>query len=151
MKNNGFVILPKSQQDKVDTVTGSWVEIINFDQSDDGMLLIDVRCKCLVDVQAMTQDKDKLHHGDVSVKDHWADVSIDKVTSKLARSLSKLFNENNALSSLYTTKKLQHGNWVVARWLELLPVEMDEKCLFVEADSFDQAKQFIQSIILPDQ
>lgn len=151
MKNNGFVILPTGQQGKLNRATGSWVDIINFDQSDDGMLLIDVRCTCLVEVHGMSQDQDQLHHGDITNKAHWADILIDKTTNKLATSLSKLFNENTELSRLYPNKQLQHSNWVVARWLELLPIEMDEKFLFIDADTYDQAEQFIESIIFPEQ
>jgi len=152
MKNNGFVILPYDQDEDIIAVqTGSWVEIINFDQSDDGLLLIDVRCKDLVDINTLTQDKDKLHHADVCVKAHWSDIALDESTDKLTKSLNKLFDENTELSHLYPVKELAQGNWVVARWLELLPVELDEKRLFFEPDSFNQAKQLVQSIILPEE
>ena len=71
MKNQGFVIFSHDNSEKVNTMkVGSWVEVINFDQGEDGILLIDVRCKCLVDIQAITQDKVNLHHGDVTPKNH---------------------------------------------------------------------------------
>ncbi len=152
MKNNGFVVLPIANEEQVeDELTGSWVEIINFDQSDDGLLLIDVRCKELVEVNSMSQDKDKLHHANVSVKNHWPEVGVDESTKKFAHSLKKLFAENTELSTLYKDKHLEQANWVVARWLELLPVNIDEKRLFVESGSFDAAIEFVQSIILAEQ
>ena len=151
MKNKGFVIFPYQLEEKNNSLqTGSWVEIINFDQGDDGLLLIDVCCKGLVDIKVITCDSDKLHYADVTAKAHWPDCCLDETTDKLSRSLNKLFSENIALSQLYPQKFLQQGDWVVARWLELLPVKLDEKRLFVEYDSFGPAKQLVESIILPE-
>ena len=131
MKNDGFIVLPYGKAEKVsDMPTGSWVEIVNFDQGEDGLLLIDVQCKCLVDIHLTTQDKDKLHHGDVSIKKH------------------KAFDENTELTALYRQAYFSQDSWVVARWLELLPVNIDEKRLFVEPGSFGAAKEFLQNIIL---
>ena len=152
MKNQGFIIFTHDNKEKVNTMNvGSWVEIINFDQGEDGILLIDVRCKCLVDIKAITQDEDKLHHGDVTVKNHWPDTCLDKSTDKLAESLGKLFSDNTELSDLYPKQHFEQGDWVVARWLEILPIELAEKSLFVNKDSFSQAKQLLQRIILSEE
>ncbi|WP_157673871.1 LON peptidase substrate-binding domain-containing protein [Cognaticolwellia beringensis] len=151
MKNKGFVIVTHDNDEKNNTVqVGSWVEIINFDQGEDGILLIDVRCKCLVDIKAITQDQDNLHHGDVAVKNHWPEISLDQTTDKLATSLCKLFRENTELSALYPKQHFEQADWVVARWLEIIPVELAEKSLFVNKDSFNQAKQLLQRIILSE-
>ena len=89
MKNQGFVILSNDKDDKSNAShVGSWVEIINFEQSDDGILLIDVHCKCLVDIQSISQDSMKLHHGDVAPIAHWSEVNLDETTSDLSTSLS---------------------------------------------------------------
>lgn len=152
MKKHGFVILAHDRQSIINPkVTGSWVEIINFYQGEDGLLVIDVRCKCLVEIKSMTNDTDNLHHGDVITKAHWPEIGLDKTTNKLAKSLSKLFQENAELNTLYPTPDFQQGSWVVARWLELLPVQLEEKNLFVEQDSFVKAEQFLQRILLPEE
>jgi len=149
MKNDGFIVLPYGKAEKVsDMPTGSWVEIVNFDQGEDGLLLIDVQCKCLVDIHLTTQDKDKLHHGDVSIKKHWSDSGEDNTADQLADSLNKAFDENTELTALYRQAYFSQDSWVVARWLELLPVNIDEKRLFVEPGSFGAAKEFLQNIIL---
>ncbi|TWX69962.1 LON peptidase substrate-binding domain-containing protein [Colwellia sp. C1TZA3] len=151
MKRQGFVIFSHDRDEKSTPMSiGSWVEIINFDQGEDGILLIDVRCKCLVDINAITQDTDKLHHGDVAAKTHWPDISLDQTTDKLAKSLSKVFIENAELNALYPKQHFDKGDWVVARWLELIPVKLAEKSLFVDKDSFSQAKELLQRIILSE-
>lgn len=152
MKNNGFVILPKAKTPKsVDLMTGSWVEIIDFDQSDNGLLLIDVRCKCLVDINKMQQDKDQLHHGEVSSREHWPDISVDATSERMATSLKQVFINNSELDVLYADKYFQQASWIVARWLELLPVKLEEKSAFIAPDSFYRAMQFIQGIILSEE
>jgi hypothetical protein len=40
---------------------------------------------------------------------------------------------------------------VVARWLELLPIKLEEKSAFIEQGSFQHAIQFIQGIILAEE
>ena len=149
MKDQGFVIFMENKQGSENVShTGSWVEIINFDQSDDGLLLIDVRCKSLVDIFSITQDGDNLHHADISVKEHWPEIALDSVTGKLSASLKKVFNDNTALNALYPLPCFTSGNWVVARWLELLPVELVEKDLFLTQYSFNEAKTFLKNIIV---
>ena len=152
MKNQGFVILSNDKDDKSNAShVGSWVEIINFEQSDDGILLIDVHCKCLVDIQSISQDSMKLHHGDVAPIAHWSEVNLDETTSDLSTSLSKLFSENNELNDLYQKQCFTSGDWVVARWIELIPLKLSEKKIFVAQDSYNQAKQLLQRIILADE
>ena len=152
MKNQGFVILSNDKDDKSSAPhVGSWVEIINFEQSYDGILLIDVHCKCLVDIQSISQDSMKLHHGDVAPIAHWSEVNLDETTSDLSTSLSKLFSENNELNDLYQKQCFSSGDWVVARWIELIPLKLSEKKIFVAQDSYSQAKQLLQRIILADE
>ena len=149
MKNNGFVILPYSEKNKSHHSTvGSWVEIIDFDQSEDGLLLIDVRCKCLVDVSEMEQDQSQLHHAQTSCRAHWSETKLTTTSKKMATSLKQLFSNNVELDALYVDKNFQQASWVVARWLELLPVKLDEKRAFTAHDSFHHAMQFVEGIIL---
>ena len=148
MRNQGFVIFSIDNSNEIKAMkVGSWVEVINFDQGDDGILLIDVRCKCLVDIQTITQDKVNLHHGDITPKEHWSDIGLDETTGELSASLSKLFSENIALDQLYQKQYFSQGDWVVARWMELIPLKLTEKKLFTNQNSFSQAKQLLQRII----
>ena len=93
----------------------------------------------------------KLHHGDVAPIAHWSEVNLDETTSDLSTSLSKLFSENNELNDLYQKQCFSSGDWVVARWIELIPLKLSEKKIFVAQDSYSQAKQLLQRIILADE
>jgi Lon protease-like protein len=127
---------------------GSWVDIINFDKGDDGVLEIDVKCKCLVSIYSIVHDKDNLHFGDVSHIEHWSEVHVDKVNGELSTSLATVFSENKGLNDLYPKKTLNDSHWVLARWLEILPIELNVKNAFVVSYSFKEAKNFVESIIL---
>ncbi|MBU2925886.1 LON peptidase substrate-binding domain-containing protein [Colwellia sp. 1_MG-2023] len=130
-----------------DTLWGSWVEIINFDQGDDGILEIDVQCKSLVNILSSDQDEDDLHFGVVSERSHWSQEIEQSTTDTLSQSLDNVFDSNTMLNKLYVEKATHNANWVVARWLELIPVDLAIKTSFVHSHSYEEAKGFVQSII----
>lgn len=148
-QGNGFAILLNTgNQPKTAVNWASWVEIIDFTQGSDGMLNIDVRCKALVDVQSITIEEDNLHFGEVSEKEHWPDIHYDDTTILLSESLTDLFERNRSLKALYRDEHFDNPNWVVARWLELLPVELSVKSTFSQPQSFENAKTLLKEIIL---
>jgi hypothetical protein len=151
-KENGFVILLNdANNDLADIGWASWVDIINFDQSDDGTLIIDVKCKSLVALHTINADDDNLNHAEVSPISHWPVTQHDHITTALSLSLRKVFKENKELGELYQNNISENANWVIARWLELLPIELQIKDNLTSHNSFDEAKQLIHSIIMPAQ
>lgn len=148
-QEQGFVILLHEKQEHLfEKNWASWVDIINFDQGNDGMLLIDVKCKSLVKLNNLTVDLDRLHHADTRLIPHWPDQVHDDVTQKLSTSLLNVFEQNEPLNSLYQDTFDDNANWVVSRWLELVPVKLSAKAVFADKQSFEQAKEFLESIVL---
>lgn len=153
MKEHGFVILPNTNEanntniSKSEMLWGSWVDIVNFDQGDDGVLEIDVQCKSLVRVNVLAKETDALHFADVQVLKHWAEKVSSKRNVTLSHSLARLFENNHLLDEIYPNKHINDRYWVIARWLELLPVNLTIKHQFVLEDSFAQAERFVGSII----
>jgi hypothetical protein len=149
-KENGFAILLHDASENLPDVRwASWVDIINFAQGSDGTLIIDVKCKSLVAVNTIEVDSDNLSHADVNSISHWPVTEHDNVTAALSLSLTKVFKQNKELGELYQGNINHDANWVIARWLELLPVELCIKDNLTLGSSFEQAKQLIQSIIMP--
>jgi len=144
--SNGFIISPKSEREK-ELQWGSWVEIVNFDQGEDGVLEIDVRCKSLVNLHIVEPSSDGLEFAQVSEVTHWAQKRSSANLGKLTGSLLSLFNENDFLHTLYETKETDNPYWVVARWLELLPIPVDVKNSFLQPSTYVQAKKLVSSII----
>ena len=142
----GFIISSNAQDDDQPR-WGSWVEIINFDKGDDGVLEIDVKCKSLGHVFNIEQDIDKLQFADISEFEHWSEGDSDNNTLFLSESLSLLFKSNVLLNELYQDKFIENGDWVVSRWLELLPIPFDIKNKFIFNSSFVEAENLVNAII----
>lgn len=155
IKNNGFIITSnnKDVQDSVnvnqaDYKWGSWVEIVNFEQGNDGVLEIDVKCKSLVELICIEKDADNLHFGFVKVISHWSEDTIGEVNTSLFSILNCVFDQSPLLKRLYKNDMNNHDNWLIARWLEILPVSLELKVILSSESSFQAAKEFVNSIVL---
>lgn len=147
-KGQGFVLWLNTKEFQLPVIKwGSWVEIINFDQGKDGMLEIDVKCKSLVEIKSIDKDSDNLHFGQVFMFSHWSQKEEQSSIDVLAESIDKVFKNDKRLNALYSEKFTHKANWVIARWLELLPIDLTIKNSFVDKHSFEEAKSFIQDII----
>jgi len=160
-KEQGFVICLHKQntqnaEKKTDIaphkIWGSWVDIINFGQGKDGLLEIDVKCKALVELHSFDQDKDKLHYANASLLEHWSTtqsqpIPLNTSISRLSKSLINVIKNDDILSELYPKIPTANTTWLIARWLEILPIEQLAKHLFIEEYSLKQAKEFIETII----
>jgi Lon protease-like protein len=152
-QGQGFVILLNDNnlsmtKDDIRSYWGSWVEIINFDQGDDGVLEIDVRCKSLVDINNIKQYGDELHFGDVELLEHWSQGDMENNTNELSTSLESFFKQMPILNAMYEKKSLSNTHWVLARWLEILPIDINVKNSFVVNRNFQEVKTFVESVIL---
>jgi Lon protease-like protein len=148
LKGQGFIIWARGDERSLSSSSwGSWVEIINFDQGPDGVLEVDVKCKSLVKIKSLETDIDSLHFGDVVQMIHWSQTENNSSLTELAKSLEKVFDKSQDLNDLYPEKEMNHSGWVLARWLELLPVDLDIKTVFVADHNFQEAKEFVQSLI----
>ena len=96
----------------------------------------------------MEADSDNLHFGEVTQHDHWSEGTDANITPSLSETLEQVFRNNGMLGKLYPNKPIKNASWVIARWLELLPVNVDVKNTFVENHDFNEAIKFIQSIVL---
>jgi len=155
-KEQGFIIYcneakTKHHEKAATTIWGSWVEIINFNQGEDGLLEIDVKCKTLVKLHTLTlNNTDNLHYADVTLLEHWSTENIEAsngLNNELSAPLTKVIRNNAMLNELYPQIAKENTVWVIARWLELLPIEQVIKPIFIQKYSFEQAKQFVQSIL----
>jgi Lon protease-like protein len=149
MKNQGFAVLPYSKVLTIDVSNiASHVDIINFNQEDDGTLIIDVKCKSLVNIGSMTTDTDGLRHADIVQREHWQNefpyTNLD-ITSDIYQTIHKQYDH---LQELYQSPDYQNDIWIVSRWIELLPIDLEVKVAFFESDTFPAACQLLDEILL---
>lgn len=152
---NGFAIsYSTGKSNEMLPTWASKVEIVDFDMTDDGVLIIDVRCTHLVNIEDAQYDENKLLTATVSPKLHWSsatDVSNDVLPEVLNQPLKKIFSQNTELNSIYKETFFDDPLWVCSRWLELIPVSFQHKSHFTSPDSFDEALQFIETILTNNQ
>jgi Lon protease-like protein len=146
-KENGFAILHNTEG-TVENCIASWVDIINFDKSDDGILQIDVKCKSLITLTEPYVDKERLMWATIDNSSHWQDEPHDDITLKLGELLQSLFEENEDLFTLYNNHFINKPNWILARWLELLPIKTDDKAHFLLPNSYLKANSFLSNILI---
>ena len=72
----------------------------------------------------------------------WSQDSDEYSVSELGNSLEEVFVNDKMLNELYANKYSQNTNWVVARWLEILPVKVAVKSDFVVVHNYEEAKDF---------
>lgn len=145
----GFIIKPRAETETVNNINiGSLVEVHDFNQGKDGILEVDVYCRSLVSITALKAD-DTLTFGSVESLAHWSQESrgLGSSLSALASTLNEVITEDNMLNSLYPDKILTNEAWVIARWLELLPINLTVKNSFFNANGFKHAKGLVESIV----
>jgi Lon protease-like protein len=148
-QGQGFIIsLIQRTTETEHNAWGSWVNIINFDQGKGGILEVDVQCKSLVEIHSINIDSNNLHHGYATPIEHWASVKSHTRVDELSIPLVNVIKNSPLLGELYEDVNKGNPHWVVARWLEILPVEHLAKSNFVDKSSYKQAKDFIEAIIL---
>lgn len=144
-----FVIKLVSESFINDNHWGSLVKIMDFNQGKDGLLEIDVLCVSLVYIMQFESDENNLTFAQITPFLHWSQNQVEESMSskELAKLLNDVMNNSEILSQLYQSRPLENIHWVIARWIELLPVKLTVKNLFGSIDSFPKAKDFVNSVI----
>lgn len=159
LESRGFIIsFPHSEQGATitkDSLTpvshwGTLVKVVDFDQGDDGVLLIDVEGELLVSLQGFHYQEDGLLLGDYLPRQHWPIATqSESVIPKpiLAATLKELFYQYQDLNLLYPIPNFESAHWVNARLLEILPIPHKVKAHFIQPDSLSSLTTFLITYI----
>ena len=106
------------------------VKLVDFEHLEDGFLGITVEGIGLVKILSVLTEEDGLHIADCEEIPHWTgdatNLDTNNHTDYLAERLVHLYEEYPEFSKLYPEFK-RDLNWLVMRWLEVLPVPSDLK------------------------
>ncbi|TVP15860.1 LON peptidase substrate-binding domain-containing protein [Shewanella sp. KCT] len=127
---------------------GTKVQIIDFHHGEDGLLVIDVRASHLVSLDSFDVRGDGLLMARSHHRDHWPALAASTKRGDLGLALSALFAKHPQLAELYPQPEFNRLDWVCARFLEILPLSLNEKEKFILPGSFPQAKSFLDTFIL---
>ena len=150
--NSGFVLCTFEHDTPFNiSAQGCLMDIIDFDQDESGMLLIDVFASKSVQLDNVYQDEQELRHGEVSACNtpYWYNSSNHDIGEHqlLQVALEEVFSNNSQLQSLYKHTQFNQLTWVVARWLELLPISIEKKQQLAFETNFDNLLNFLHTVI----
>jgi uncharacterized protein len=142
---------------------GARVQVIDFFNTD-GVLVVDVQALHLVSLGDIKRKKDGLLIAEVQHLAHWAKLekpaaggsSLERHTHKhssermkaLVSVLKNIVSQHSLLSSLYQHLYLESPQWVCARFLEVLPLSLNEKEKFIEPKALEQTQAFLFTLVL---
>lgn len=147
-ETHGFVI-SHYQKESPNHISewGSWVDIINFELGDDNVLIIDVKCKGLVNIKQSESSYNQLLWGEVEYMPHWAEDTPELIDNDLSVALKDVFDSNPDLAEVYQGEFNDDLAWVCARWMELLPLAFKSKDAFAQEYNLKQVVEFLTSIL----
>lgn len=149
-KNVSLEIEKKAVKQSPVSHWGTLVKVVDFDQGEDGVLLIDVEGQFLVSLQGFSYQEDGLLQGECLPRQHWPlspEVSKKPPKPILAATLKELFYQYQDLNLLYPIPHFESAQWVNARLLEILPVPYKVKANFIQPDSFSALTTFLMTYI----
>ena len=149
----GFVVsLLQKENEFLSSEWGTWVEIIDFETLSDGMLGITVEAKHLVQLSDFFRQEDDLLNASIHLISHWSkpsDIGHELPSFvEIQQTYSELLSEQTMLAQLYPEPKYNDLPWLVARWLEILPLNPQVRKKLTQKDSFALALKTVETIIL---
>ena len=136
-ENKGFVMCmlnangDKNLNEHIHKI-GTYAQVVDFDMLDDGLLGIKVAGSHLVEVSSIEVEKDGLRTGSCKVLEPWQCDLAPQQIAPMDERLKEIFGNYEELAALYESPKFDCPNWVLNRWLELLPVDGSQKQHFLE-------------------
>ncbi|CAM4342577.1 LON peptidase substrate-binding domain-containing protein [Pseudoalteromonas ostreae] len=130
---------------------GCLVDIIDFLQDEQGLLLIDIVAKSVVEISDVSENNQQLRYGQLMTTENifWFQqprLLVDK-DACLQAALQRLFAANPQLNDLYRETQFDEINWVVARWIEFLPISIDKKQQLAFKSDFANIHSFLHTVI----
>ncbi|ABE56651.1 conserved hypothetical protein [Shewanella denitrificans OS217] len=142
---------------------GARVQVVDF-HTDNGVLVIDVQAVHLVSLGDTKRQNDGLLIADVQYLDHWATLekpaaggcSLEiqahqhpsEQMNALVHVLKKIVSQHSLLSNVYQNLYLASPQWVCARFLEILPLSLNEKEKFIEPRALEHIQSFLFTLVL---
>jgi len=151
-QNKGFVVCMLNVSGKKEENThiypiGTYAEIVDFDMLDDGLLSITVVGKQAVDIRNISTESDDLRVADCYPISPWCCDVDESDISVMREKLKQIFERYNELNILYEAPEFEDPIWVIHRWLELIPVDPEQKQYFIGQKDCRLVLQFLKELV----
>ncbi|MGL5037300.1 MAG: LON peptidase substrate-binding domain-containing protein [Aeromonas sp.] len=124
------------------------VTIIDFDQLSDGTLGITVQGVERVAIDEVWQESDGLRVGQVMALAPWPTQPLSPDQLPLVEGLQGVFADSPDYAELYTAPCWDEGSWIAQRWLEVLPLPVEQKQSLLAAPDSQSALALIQGVLM---
>ncbi|WP_024872458.1 LON peptidase substrate-binding domain-containing protein [Tolumonas lignilytica] len=141
----GLCLLGKAQDGGFSPLLaiGTRVEIIDFDRLEDGTLGVTVKGVERFKIQTLEVEDDGLLSAEVQLLPGWLHEPLPPEQHILAEKLGQVFQEHPNYAAYYPTPQWNDACWVVQRWLEVLPLEAEEKFGLMASNDYHEALHFL--------
>jgi len=114
---------------------------------EDGLLGITVEGINCVTISNIETEKDGLRLGDCADVKVWSCSFDIQDLAPMNERLGEIFETYKEVSSLYEKVKLDDPLWVINRWLELLPVDAEQKQHFLAQKDCKKIVDYLSQLI----
>ncbi|WP_394250722.1 LON peptidase substrate-binding domain-containing protein [Vibrio profundi] len=128
---------------------GTMVKIVDFELLDNGILGITVEGTQKFIVKKVWKEFDGLRKASVEYLDNWPESTFDSDDRYLSNQLKEVYKHFPKLGDLYAQQKYDDASWVTQRWLELLPLDLEQFEQLTLSKDCEQAKNFLRNAIEP--
>ncbi len=126
---------------------GTRVEVVDFDQLDDGTLSVTVRGIERYRLHRLEMEADGLLFGEVTALPNWQITELAPEQGVLVRKLGEIFAEHPDFAAYYPQPEWANACWVAQRWLEVLPISGEQKLPLLESDDCSDALRFLMDVV----
>ncbi|MFT5839442.1 MAG: Lon protease-like protein [Flavobacteriales bacterium] len=126
---------------------GTFAKVIDFDLLEDGFLGVIVEGGKCFNILTITTESDELRLGECQWIDEWPAQTADHSISPIDEKLIEIFDNYPELQMLYQNPKFNDPIWVIYRWLELLPVNVEQKQHFLQQKDCVKALEFLTQLV----
>lgn len=126
---------------------GTLVRIIDFEPLQGNMLGITVEGEQLFSIQQIHTDTDGLRTGEVQLLESWPGSPLRQENILLQQRLQEVFDTYPELAEMYPDRHLDDESWICQRWLEILPLEPQQKQELLACRQLPATRDFIYQLL----
>ena len=123
------------------------VKLTDFTTLQDGLLGVSIKATQLVRLSTFQVESDQLRTAKASPLNHWSKQDLDSFNPLFTRALQQLFEAESWLTECYKQTDFHDPLWVCGRFLELLPLPLEQKLPFYQANSFPSACHLLETLL----
>lgn len=126
---------------------GTYVTVEDFDLLEDGLLGITVQGHRCFSIKTIVTEHDGLRSGECHWLENWSSSKEELKIEPMDSRLKEIFEKYPEVRTLYKTPEFDNPIWVIYRWLELIPVNAEQKQQFLKQNDCSTALEYLSQLV----